>query len=280
MPKFDVRTFLELSQQHRVTHALLVPIQYRRVLDDPDFGNYNLSSYRMKYSTSAAFPPDLKRQVLNRWPGGLIDYYGMTEGGGTCALLCHEFPHKLHTVGRPLPGHDIRIINARGNELARGEVGEIVGHSASMMAGYHNQPLKTSDAEWINSDGQRFIRTGDIGHFDEDGFLVLRDRRKDMIISGGFNIYPSDIEAQILQHEAVLEAAVVGTPSTRWGESPVAFVVLRQGAHIAASELKAWVNDRVGRTQRLEDLRIAETLPRSPIGKVLKRQLRDEYLVS
>ncbi|MFN3512770.1 MAG: class I adenylate-forming enzyme family protein [Phenylobacterium sp.] len=277
MPKFDAEQFLKLSEKHRATHAMLVPVQYRRLLERPDFDSYDLSSYRMKFATSAPFSAELKRQVLDRWPGGLIEYYGMTEGGGSCGLVAHEYPDKLHTVGKPLPGHDIRLIGEDGQELPQGEIGEVVGRSGAMMVGYHNQPGKTSEAEWWSPEGLRYIRTGDVGRFDEDGFLTLMDRKKDMIISGGFNIYPSDLEAEIVKHEAVLEAAVVGVASDKWGETPVAFVALKPGQKIEAEALKAWVNERLGKTQRLADLKLVDGLPRSHIGKVLKRELRDGY---
>jgi long-chain acyl-CoA synthetase len=277
MPKFDAEQFLKLSQQHRATHAMLVPVQYRRLMERPDFDSYDLKSFVMKFSTSAPFPAHIKADVLKRWPGGLIEYYGMTEGGGSCGLRAHEFPDKLHTVGQPLPGHDIRLIDEDGKEVAQGGIGEIVGRSGAMMVGYHNQPGKTSEAEWHSPDGLRFIRTGDVGRFDEDGFLTLMDRKKDMIISGGFNIYPSDLEAEIVKHPAVLEAAVVGVQSDRWGETPVAFVALKPGQSAAADEIKSAVNARLGKTQRLADLLLVDSLPRSHIGKVLKRELRDDY---
>ncbi|MBU1374975.1 MAG: acyl--CoA ligase [Alphaproteobacteria bacterium] len=277
MPKFDVKQFLDLSEKHRATHAMLVPVQYRRLMEYADFDRYDLKSYQMKFATSAPFSAELKRQVLDRWPGGLTEFYGMTEGGGSCGLQAHEFPDKLHTVGRPLPGHDIRLIGEDGKEVAQGEIGEVVGRSGAMMVGYHNQPGKTSEAEWFSPDGLRFIRTGDVGRFDEEGFLTLMDRKKDMIISGGFNIYPSDLEAELALHPAVLEAAVVGVPSDAWGETPVAFVALKPGATATADEVKAFVNGRVGKTQRLADLELVDALPRSHIGKVLKRELRDAY---
>ncbi len=125
--------------------------------------------------------------------------------------------------------------------------------------------------------GRRFIRTGDVGRFDEDGFLILMDRRKDMVISGGFNIYPSDLEAELRKHAAVADVAVVGVPSPEWGETPVAFVVRHAGHDDAPEVIKQWMNDRVGKTQRLADLRFIDELPRSAIGKVLKRELRDAY---
>ncbi len=274
MRKFDVVRYLELAQKHRVTHTMLVPVQYSRLMAHPDFDKYDLSSFRMKFCTSAPFAGALKAEILKRWPGGLVEYFGMTEGGGGCALVAHEWPDKLHTVGRPIPGHDVRLIDEEGREVRQGEVGEIVGASAAMMNGYHNQPGKTSDAIWVSPEGKRYIRTGDVGRFDADGFLTLMDRKKDMIISGGFNIYPSDLEAIVKQHPDVADVAVVGVPSEQWGETPVAFVVSK-GA--SANAIKAWANERLGKMQRLSDVRLLDELPRSHIGKVLKRELRDAY---
>jgi long-chain acyl-CoA synthetase len=246
-------------------------------MQQPDFNAYDLSSYQMKFCTSAPFSSELKAEVLRRWPGGLTEYYGMTEGGGGCILMAHEYPHKLHTVGQPMPDHEIRLIGGDDREVAPGAVGEVVGRSGAMMTGYHNRPDKTRESEWYSPQGDRYIRTGDVGRFDSDGFLTLMDRKKDLIISGGFNLYPSDLEAQILAHEEVLEAAVVGVASERWGETPVAFVVLKPGRGVGGAALRDWVNGRLGKTQRLADLQVVEQLPRSPIGKVLKRELRDSY---
>ena len=203
----------------------------------------------------------------------------MTEGGGTCILDAHLHPTKLHTVGRPAATSDIRLIDEDGHEVAPFDAGEVVGHSPGMMTGYHGQPDKTREAEWFDATGKRFIRTGDVGRFDADGFLTLIDRRKDMIISGGFNIYPSDLEAALRQHPAVHDVAVVGVPSEQWGETPVAFVVPNAGATPTADGLKDWYNQRAGTTQRLSDLRFVDALPRSAIGKVLKRELREAYAV-
>lgn len=280
MPKFHPGEFLRLSELHRATHAMLVPVQYRRLMQHPDFDAYDLSSFEVKFSTSAPFAADLKAEVLRRWPGGLVEFYGMTEGGGSCMLLAHEHPDKLATVGQPMPGHDIRLIDEKGDEVVSGALGEVVGRSPSMMKGYHKQPGKTREAEWYSPKGERFIRTGDIGRFDAEGFLTLMDRKKDLIISGGFNIYPSDLEAELTVHPAILEVAVFGVPSDRWGETPVAAVVLRDGFSAGEEELRAWVNSRLGKTQRLAALRIVDSLPRSPIGKVLKRELRDGFKAS
>jgi long-chain acyl-CoA synthetase len=280
MKKFDARGFLELSRRHRATHAMLVPVQYRRIMAVADFARFDLSSFVMKFSTSAPFAANLKADILKRWPGGLTEYYGMTEGGGSCVLLAHEHPDKLHTVGCPMPDHEIRLIGEDGEEVAVGEIGEIVGHSPTIMQGYLNQPAKTAETFWHDTSGKRFVRTGDVGRFDSDGFLTLMDRKKDMIISGGFNVYPSDLEAVLAGHDDVVEAAVVAMPSEEWGETPVAFVVLKADALFDAAALKAWTNSRVGKFQRLADLHIVETLPRSAIGKVLKRELRDRRLAA
>ncbi len=280
MPKFNAAGYLALAEAHRVTHTMLVPVQYQRIMALPDFDAYDLSSYQFKFSTSAPFNAALKADVLARWPGGLIEFYGMTEGGGTCMLLAHLHPDKLHTVGQPAEGHDIRLIDEDGNELPPGSTGEVVGHSGGMMTGYHRQPAKSREAEWFDATGKRFIRTGDVGRFDDDGFLVLMDRKKDMIISGGFNIYPSDLEAELRSHPAVVEVAVVGVPSTTWGETPIAYVVPRADSGATADALMAWLNQRVGKTQRIARLDFVDELPRSAIGKILKRELRDAHVAS
>ena len=278
MGKFDAAGYLRLAAQRRVTHTMLVPVQYRRLMALPDFEAHDLGAFRMKFSTSAPFGAELKADVLARWPGGLVEFYGMTEGGGTCILEAHRHPDKLHTVGQPAEGTDLRLIDENGAEVASGEAGEVVGASLAMMTGYHRQPDRTREAEWFDPTGKRFIRTGDIGRFDVDGFLTLFDRKKDMVISGGFNIYPSDLEAVLQTHPEVAESAVIAAPSAQWGETPVAFVVLRPQAQVDGAALLAWANARLGKTQRLAALHLAAELPRSAIGKVLKRELRDRHL--
>lgn len=280
MRKFDATRYLALAEQHRATHTMLVPVQYQRLLQCPAFDRTDLSSLQHKFCTSAPFSAALKAEVLRRWPGRLIEYYGLTEGGIRCELHCHQYPNKLHTVGRPAEGAEIRFIDAQGRELPPGEQGEIVGRSAGMMNGYYRLPDKTREAEWHDSQGRRFIRSGDVGRLDEDGFIVLGDRMKDMIISGGFNVYPSDIEEVLAQHPQVGECAVIGAPSEQWGETPVAYVVPRPGPQADARELREWLNARVGKTQRVAELRLVDNLPRSEIGKVLKRALREQHLQS
>jgi len=274
MARFDASQYLDLAEEHRVTHTMLVPVQYQRILARDDFADHDLASFRMKFSTSAPFSAALKSQVLARWPGGLVEYYGMTEGGGTAVLLAHEHPAKLHTVGRPGPGSEFRVIDEAGREVPAGEIGEFVGRSGGMMTGYHRRPELTAEAEWFDAEGRRYIRTGDVGRIDEDGFLVLLDLRKDLVISGGFNIYPADLEAVLSAHPDVAEVAVVAKPSIEWGETPFAFVVAAKGASPDAEKLREWANAQLGKTQRIAGIAFVESLPRSAIGKVLKRELR------
>ncbi|WP_374595735.1 class I adenylate-forming enzyme family protein [Sphingosinicella sp.] len=275
MRKFDARAYLATAQSVGATHGMLVPVQYQRIMALEDFDQFDLSSFRHKFCTSAPFHAELKRDVLTRWPGRLVEFYGMTEGGGTCILDATGNPDKLHTVGRPAPGSDIRLIDAEGREVGPGEAGEVVGRSGAMMNGYHGRPEATRDAEWFDEAGRRFIRHGDIGRFDADGFLILLGRTKDLIISGGFNIYPSDIEAVVREHPDVTECGVVGVESERWGETPVAFVEARPGSD--ADAISDWANARLGKLQRISDLVIVDRLPRSAIGKLLKRELADVY---
>ena len=275
MKKFDARGFLELASRERATNTMLVPVQYRRIMALEDFGRFDLSSFVMKYCTSAPFAAALKADVLARWPGGLVEIYGLTEGGATFLLEAHKHPAKLHTVGLCAPGHVAKVIDEDGQELPQGSVGEVVGRSPAMMTGYNNRPDATKAMHWYDAEGNLFYRHGDIGRIDDDGFLTLMDRAKDMIISGGFNIYPSDLEGILIADDRVVEAAVVGMTSEEWGETPVAFVVLKDGAD--AESVRTDCNAKVGKTQRLSAVTVVDELPRSPIGKVLKRELRDAY---
>jgi long-chain acyl-CoA synthetase len=167
------------------------------------------------------------------------------------------------------------VIGEAGQVLPQGSVGELVGRSASMMSGYYGREKETAEASWFDAAGQRFQRSGDIGWFDADGFLHLLDRKKDVIISGGFNVYAIDLETVLMQHPDVAEVAVIAAPSREWGETPVAFVVLRNDA--APEALRQWANERLGKTQRIARVLTIDALPRSSIGKVLKRELRQHF---
>ncbi|MGE8141540.1 class I adenylate-forming enzyme family protein [Novosphingobium sp. NPDC080210] len=277
MGKFDTEKWLQRAQDERITHTMLVPVQYRRLMQFDRFDDFDLSAMKMKYCTSAPFPADLKGEVLKRMPGGLIEIYGMTEGGVACIFPVHEHPDKLHTVGKPAPGHFLKVIDENGNEVPPGVAGELIGKSSTMMLGYKNQPEKTREGYWIDpEDGSTWQRMGDVGRVDADGFVELVGRTKDVIISGGFNIFPIDLEAELLKDERVAEAAVVGVPSESWGETPVGFVVLKPDVgEDALEDIRSVANSRLGKTQRVAELYAIDEMPRSHIGKLLKTELRE-----
>jgi acyl-CoA synthetase (AMP-forming)/AMP-acid ligase II len=277
MPKSDVVRFLEIAERERVTHAMLVPVQYQRILAHPDFDKYDLTSFKAKLSTSAPLRAYIKADALKRWPGRLIEIYGLTEGGGSCTLEANLHPDKLHTVGKPGLGSEVVVLDEQGKVLPHGEVGELAGRGQVMMKGYYKQADKTRDLFWHDEEGRLFFKSGDMGRIDEDGFVILLDRKKDMIISGGFNVYAADIEVLLLKHPDIVDVAVIGIPSDQWGESPMALCVRREGAKPTETEIKEWANGQLSKTQRLVAVEFRESLPRSTIGKIMKRELREPY---
>jgi acyl-CoA synthetase (AMP-forming)/AMP-acid ligase II len=279
MEKFDTGAWLALAESWRPTDVVLVPVQYRRLLDHPDFDQFDLSSFQNKFSTSAPMPAKTKAEILQRWPaGGFVEVYGMTEGGVGTTLRAQEHPDKLDTVGVPNPGVEMFVIDEAGQVLPQGKVGELVGRSPSMMSGYHRREKETAEASWFDEKGRRFQRSGDTGWFDADGYLHLLDRKKDVIISGGFNVYAIDLENVLMQHPDVAEAAVIAASSPEWGETPVAYVVLR--GKMSAEAIRLWANEQLGKSQRISQVIATEELPRSPIGKILKRELRERFAKS
>jgi acyl-CoA synthetase (AMP-forming)/AMP-acid ligase II len=205
----------------------------------------------------------------------LAELYGLTEGISTVLRPNEQFS-KPGSVGKPRLGGDIKIIDEEGNELPRGETGEVVGTNPSMMTGYFGQPEKSKEALWRDRQGRAYIKTGDIGRLDEDGYLYILDRKKDVIISGGINIFPSDIESVLRMHPDVAEAAVIGVPHREWGETPIAFVV-KNNLESGLSEiaLKEWANRRLAGYQKLDSVQYRASLPRNDLGKILKTELRE-----
>lgn len=279
MPKFNARRFLELAEAHRVTHAMLVPVQYQRILADPDFDQFDLTSFKLKLCTSAPLRSAVIADAMARWPGNLREVYGLTEGGISTSLDCAAHPDKWDSVGVPTQGAEVRVIGEDDRELPRGATGELVGRAISMMRGYVNRPEQTREMLWTSPRGEVFYRSGDMGRIDEDGFIYILDRRKDMIISGGFNVYPVDLEKVLLTHPAVADATVIGIPSEQWGETPLGLVVTRPGHDETETTILEWANRQLGKSQRLAAIEFRTTLPRSAIGKVLKRELRAPYWV-
>ena len=215
---------------------------------------------------------EYRDRLVSSLPGRCYELYGLTEGFVT-VLDRDDFARKRDSVGVPLTFSKMRIVGADGADKASGEVGEIVGTSPLLTPGYYGRPDLTARAI---VDGWLF--TGDLGYVDEEGFLHLVDRQKDMIVSGAVNVYPRDIEEVVATHPAVKEAAVFGVPDQRWGEVPIAAVILRGGEAVSSESLKEWINDRVGAAyQRVRSVVILDEFPRSTAGKTLKRELRAPY---
>ncbi|MGB5334629.1 MAG: AMP-binding protein [Woeseiaceae bacterium] len=274
--KFTPAGFLEMVERDRITHTAMVPLQFQMILECEEFEQYDLSSLDAYMCCGSPLAVGLKQQIVERIPGAFVELYGLTEGLVT-VLEPEDMLQKIDSVGRPCPGQDIVILDNDDKVLAAGEAGEIVGHSRFMMAGYHNNDEENAANTWMHPSGSRWLRTGDIGRLDEDGFLYLVDRKKDMIISGGQNIYPADIEATLIANDAVHEVAVIGVASAKWGETPLAVVVTNPGATIEEEELTAWANSRLGKQQRIAGTVFIDELPRNPNGKVLKRELRRHF---
>ena len=279
---FDPQAWIEDVRRYGVSHTMMVPIMFQRVLEAPNFTPAAVRSLQAVISGGAPLFENLKRRVMENFGCAVIELYGLTEGFMTM-LQPEEAEGRLASVGKPVRGNDYLLLDDDGREQPWGGTGEICVRSVHWMLEYHNRPDATREAMYVDADGRQWLRTGDVGRTDADGYLYIVDRKKDMILSGGQNVYPADIEAVLSTHPLVAEAAVIGIPDERWGETPVAIVVPRRtpasptDAEIA-SLVRDWTNGRVGKRQRVKDIRLVESMPRNPNGKVLKRELRNEYL--
>lgn len=269
---FDAGRVIADIDRHRVTHIVLVPAQIIAILSHPSFAPEKLASLEMLHNLGAPLHVEYKKKINALLPGRFYELYGLTEGF-MVVLDKHDAVRKEGSVGCPPPFMEIRIVGEDGHDCAAGEVGEIVGRGPCLMPGYYKRPDLTAQAI---RDG--WLYSGDAGYLDEDGYLYLVDRIKDMILSGGVNVYPRDIEEVIVRHDAVQEVAVFGVPDPKWGEVPVAGVVLRPGAALGRDELIAWTNARVGaKFQRIHDVVFYPEFPRNVAGKALKREMRARY---
>ena len=270
--RFDAAEFIETVARERVTHVMMVPSQIIAVMSAPNFSARKLGTLQMLGSVGAPLHKEHKDRLTKALPDVFYELYGLTEGVITI-LDSKDVARKASSVGIPEPFFEMSIVTENGEDAAVNEVGEIVGRSPFLMTGYYKRPDLTAAAM---RDGWMF--TGDMGYLDEDGFLYLVDRKKDLIISGGVNVYPKDIEEVAVTHPDVLEVAVFGVPHEKWGEAPVAAMVLREGASADADALRSWVNQRVGaRYQQLCEVVIMQEFPRNAAGKTLKRVMRDEF---
>ena len=270
--KFSPADFLAAIEGESVTHMMMVPSQIVAIMNDPSFDDRELSSVQMLCTVGAPFHIEHKQRLMGRLPNVFYELYGLTEGVITI-LDKYDAPDRMESVGCSQPFFDMRIVDEHGHDAPPGEVGEIVGRSPLLMPGYYKRPDLTAQA--IRNG---WMYTGDMGFLDADGYLHLVDRKKDLIISGGVNVYPRDIEEVVVGHPAVQEVAVFGIPHDKWGEAPLAAVVLKPGAGIEPADLRSWINARVSaRFQQVCDVVIKSEFPRNAAGKTLKRVMRDEY---
>jgi long-chain acyl-CoA synthetase len=272
MPRFDPAAVVDTIERERITHIMLVPAQVVAILDAPGFDARRLESLECILSLGAPLLQQDKDRLNALLPGRLYELYGLTEGFLTI-LDREDVPHRPGTVGVPPACFRMRILRDDGSDAAIGEPGEIVGRGPMLMTGYYKRPDLTAQAMrggWLH--------TGDVGYVDADGFLHLVDRVKDMIDSGGVKVYPRDVEEIAVRHPHVSEVAVFGIPDEKWGETPMAAVILRAGATATEDELRRWINERVSaRYQRVSRVSILTDFPRSAAGKTLKRELREPY---
>jgi len=287
LPQFDATEWLELAQREKVTHAFLVPTMMKMIIDHPRFRSYDLSSITNLSYGGAAMPFPVIRRAIESFPAtvGFVNAFGQTETTSTLTVLGPE-DHRLQgteaeivlrlkrltSIGRPLPDVEAKVVDDEGNSLGTGEVGEIWVRTPRIMKGYANDQ---GGADSPIRDG--WLPTRDMGWIDEDGYIFLGGRKDDMIIRGGENIAPAEVEAVLQSHPSVEEAAVIGVPNEEWGQQVGAVIVLRPGQRATEDEISAYCREHLASFKKPEIIHFVEELPKNQMGKVLKTELRKEY---
>lgn len=276
--EFDAGAILEDIARYQATTIGLVPTALQMVLRHPDCAKTDTTSLDRIFYGASPIPQGLLLEALNRFSCGFIQAYGMTECGGACVMLGqddHLDPSspRLRSAGRPILGHQIRILDEEANDLPTGEIGEIAIHGSGVMTGYWNQPEAT--AATIDAEG--WLRSGDAGSLDENGYVTIHDRVSDMIISGGENIYPIEVESAVYSHPHVCEVAVIGVPDDRWGESVKAVVVAEPGCIIDEADVISWVRQRIAGYKAPKSVDVVSELPKSAAGKIMRRAVKEKY---
>ena len=278
---FNPDDILQLLERERITRCQLVPTMLHALLQSPNIDKHDLSSLRLILYAGAPMPVELLKRALGRFRCGFAQLYGQTESGPLTTILKPE-DHilegreeqiaRLASAGRPVINYEIRIVDDEERDLPAGQVGEIIGRSEAMMKGYWDLPKETEEklkGGWL--------RTGDLGRFDEAGYMYVVERKNDMIISGGVNIYPREIEEVLYQHPAVFEASVIGIPDEYWGESVKAVIVLKEGISATGEEIIRFCGERLAGFKKPKSVDFWKELPKSPQGKILKKTIREEY---
>ena len=271
---FDPGAALALIQEYRVTVMAVVPTMLVYLLNHPDLDKYDVSSLERVGCGAAPCPVELLQAFEKRFGCTIYEGYGLTESTVVCTTQRRDRPKVVGSVGIPLPGFTVKILDQEHQEMALGELGEICVRGPNVMRGYYRLPDLT--AETVR-DG--WLHTGDIGRMDADGNVYVVDRKKDMIIRGGLNVYPRDIEEVLFKHPAVAEAAVIGRPDSDYGEEVIAFVVLRAGARASEADILAFCGERLAKYKTPKQVIFTGSLPKSGVGKVMRRELRDSLPV-
>ena len=275
MEHFDPEEALKAIEKHKITHSQWVPTMFVRMLKMPEDvrKKYDVSSLKVAIHAAAPCPIPVKEQMIEWWGPVINEYYGGTETGAVVFCNSQEYLAHPGTVGKAIDGAKVMVIDENGNELSRGATGEVVCRTSTIPDfTYHGDDEKRRRAEKVG-----LISLGDIGYLDEDGFLYLCDRAKDMVISGGVNIYPAEVEQTAMAHPAIRDCAIIGVPDEKWGEAVMAVVELREGVEFDADSFIAFCKERVGSMKAPKSVVVHDNMPRSAVGKVLKRTLRDQY---
>ncbi|MDB5619012.1 fatty acid--CoA ligase [Tardiphaga sp.] len=275
--EFDPNKVLDDFAQYGISKLFLVPAAMQFIVRQPRARDMDFSKLRYILYGASPIPAALLKECISVFKCGFVQMYGMTETTGTIVVLAPEDHVEgracMRSAGKALAGVEIAILDANGASLPTGEVGEIATRSGSNMAGYWNLPEATART----LDADNWLRTGDAGYLDEDGYLYIHDRIKDMIISGGENIYPAEVESAICDHPDVAEVAVVGVPDDTWGEAVKAVVVLKPGKELSATDLMRFTRERIAGFKSPKTIDFISALPRNASGKILRRHLRDPY---
>jgi fatty-acyl-CoA synthase len=278
LAEFNPDGVFDAVEHHGVTRFFIVPAALQMLLMHPRCASVDYSRLKYIIYGAAPIPLELLRQCIKMFGADFIQAYGMTETTGTICMLPPEDHDpegnaRMRSAGKALPGVEIRILGPDGQSVPTGEVGEVVTRSSNNMIGYWNLPEAT--AKTMTADG--WIHTGDAGYLDEDGYLFIHDRMKDMIISGGENVYPAEVESAIFGHPAVQEVAVIGIPDQKWGETVKAVVVPKPGMRVEEADIIAWARERIAAFKAPRSVDVIEALPRNASGKILRKDLRAPY---
>ncbi len=278
---FNPEEVLGFIEKNRITRCQMVPTMIHTLLQLPDITRFDLSSLRVIIYTGAPMPVELLKKAMRIFPCRFVQLYGQTESGPLTIMLkpedhvvdgSEEQMRRLASTGKPVLDYEIGIVDEHGEDVRIGEVGEIIGRSEAMMKSYWGMPAETEEKL---KDG--WLRTGDLGRIDEDGFIYIVERKNDMIISGGVNIYPREIEEVLYKNEAILEASVIGVPDAHWGEAAKAVVVLKEGATATGDEIIRFCGQHLAGYKKPKSVEFWKELPKSPQGKILKRVMKDFF---